>query len=75
MGADYRVVLNRNVAYGATSANVLTLNAALMVAVDYWAKAELGDKVQIFYPADSRDFADYQWIKGETDGPDRWEGR
>lgn len=67
--SEWRVVLNRNVAYGATSATVLSKEAAFAVARDYWATAKPGEKVQIFVPADSRDGPDWQWIAGESEGP------
>lgn len=62
--AKYRVVLNRRTAYGATNADVFGWGAALVVARDYWEQAENGHAVQIFCPPDSRDMADWQWIKG-----------
>lgn len=65
----FKVVLNRNIAYGATSSVVHSKDAALEVARHYWEVAEEGHKVQIYFPADSRDMADWQWIKGKDEGP------
>ena len=64
-----RVVLNRNTPYGATSGDAFGKDAAFELARNYWAQAEDGHKVQIFFPPDSRDSADWQWIKGRDTGP------
>ena len=64
-----RVVLNRNTAWGATSGDVFGKEAAFELARNYWAQAEDGHRVQIFFPPDSRDRADWQWVKGKDSGP------
>lgn len=66
---EFKVVLNRNVPYGATNGIAFGFAAAEELARNYWAKAEPGHKVEIYYPPDSRDSADWRWVKGKDAGP------
>jgi hypothetical protein len=60
----FRVVLNRNIQFGASGGETFSFETARQLALDYWMHAEDGWKVQIYYPTNSQDAADYSWTKG-----------